>query len=107
MGTGTALALSGRTILIVESDVRFLDQLQKALEAEGADVLVVRDPHSVVGAQRLTRSVFSAAVINDWYGRVDHSLPHVPVLPYGKASPVPARADAIIGELKRLLGIES
>jgi len=103
MGAGTGPALSGQTILIVESDVVLVGQLQKALQAEGADVLVVTDPFSAAGTQRITGLIFTAAVVNDWY-RPHPSLRHMPVLLYGRSSSVPAQADAIVGELKRLLG---
>jgi hypothetical protein len=107
MGASRRPPLRAKTIPIVESDLVFLDQLQRALRAEGADLLIVTQPYSVAGAQRLTRLVFSAAVINDRYRRVLRSLRHMPVLLSGGTSTVPVQLDAIVDELKRLLGVQN
>jgi CheY-like chemotaxis protein len=97
-------ALDGLTILIVESDARFLRLLQKALGDEGASTLAVSDPNSVAGARRITQSIFSAAVVNDWHRRAAYTLRDMPALIYGGTTPVPAQVDAIVGELKAVLG---
>jgi CheY-like chemotaxis protein len=97
-------ALDGLTILIVESDARFLRQLQKALQDLGASTLAVSDPNSVAGARRITQLIFSAAVVNDWHRRAAYTLRNMPALIYGGSSPVPAQVDAIVVELKALLG---
>jgi DNA-binding NtrC family response regulator len=96
-------ALNGHRILIVESDVQLQRSLQWALAQEGAETLVVADPSSVAGAQRLTQSIFTAAVVNDWHRRIESSLRNMPVLVYGGTAPVPAQADAIVRELEALL----
>ena len=96
-------ALDGLTILIVESDARFLGELRRALEEEGAATLAVSDPNSVAGAQRITQSIFSAAVINEWHQRAAHSLRNMPALIYGGTAPVPAQVDAILAALKAVL----
>jgi CheY-like chemotaxis protein len=95
--------LGGHRILIVENDVQFQRVLQAALEHEGAETLIVTDPSSVAGTQRLTQSVFTAALVNDWHRRIEHTLRNMPVLIYGRSAPVPAQADAIVRELKALL----
>jgi hypothetical protein len=95
--------LHGLRILIVESDVQLLRDLQTALDEEGAGTLVVTDPHSFAGAERITRFIFDAALINDWYRGTESSLQKLPVVLYGRAAPVPAQADIIVGELRRAL----
>ena len=107
MGVGISTDFNGQTILVVESDCRFLYQLQGALKKEGASTLSVINPYSFTGAQRITRLIFSAAVINDWHRRVQHSLRNMPVLIYGGAAPVPAQVDAIVRELKRVLCVKT
>jgi len=103
MGAAAESALNGLTILIVESDARFLHQLQRALQEEDADTIAVIDPTSVAGAQRITQSIFSAAVINEWHRRAAHSLRDIPALIYGGTAPVPAQVDAILAALKAVL----
>jgi hypothetical protein len=98
-------AFHGQRILIVESDARFLHQLQGTLKKEGASTFAVIDPYSFAGAHRITRLIYSAAAINDWHRRVLHSLHYMPVVLYGRTAPVPAQVDAIIGELKAILGV--
>jgi hypothetical protein len=94
--------LEGRRILIVESEVAFGPELQDALERVGAETVIVRDPYSDEGARRIAAYAVCAAVINDQHRNVANTL-NVPVLVYGQHAEVPARADAIMHALKRLL----
>ena len=103
MDAGVDSDLRGRRILIVESETRFLHHLETALEEQGAETLAVTDPYSFAGAERITRFVFSAAVINEWYRRVQSSLRNMPVVIYGGTAPVPAQVDVIVRELKSVI----
>ena len=94
--------LRGRRILIVESEILFLDQLVSALENDGAETVHVTDPYSDAGAERIGAYTCCAAALNS----VHHSIAKlldVPVLVYGSHTEVPARVDAIVRELQRLL----
>jgi DNA-binding response OmpR family regulator len=63
----------GNVILVVEPDVTsFVSQLQEAIEAEGAESIVVRDPAAAMA--RCKRFEFSVALVNvrhhDMVGRL-------------------------------------
>jgi CheY-like chemotaxis protein len=105
MSVSVVPALDGHRILIVESDIQFQRQLQEALKLEGADTLAVTDPNSVAGAQQITRSAFSVALINDWHRRAHLALGRMPVVVYGGRAPVPAQVVVIVSGLKGLLGM--
>jgi hypothetical protein len=94
--------MRGHSILIVESEVSsFASRLQEVIERAGAQSLIVRDPYSADGAQRLKQFKFSAAVINVQHRRLIDDL-DVPVVVYG-GSETPAFPDVIVSKLKRLL----
>jgi hypothetical protein len=94
--------MRGHSILIVESEVSsFARLLQEPVEQTGAESLVVRDPYSVAGVERIKRFKFSAAAINVQHRAVIDDL-DVPVVVYG-GSETPARSDVIVSKLKRLL----
>jgi hypothetical protein len=42
--------------------------------------------------------------VPDWHRRAAYTLRNMPVLIYGGTTPVPAQVDAIVGELKAVLG---
>ena len=94
--------LDGRRILIVESEVVFGPKLQDALEGAGAETVIVRDPYSDEGARHIAAYAICAAVINAQHSGVAKAL-SVPVLVYGLDAEVPARGDAIMRGLKRML----
>jgi len=96
------LGLKGRRILIVESEVALGPMLQDALEHEGAETIIVRDPYSANGEAQLKRYAVCAAIVNGVHRGMAKGL-SVPALLYGGDMPVPARADAIIRELKAML----
>jgi hypothetical protein len=95
-------ALKGRRILIVESEVALGPALQDALEHEGAETIIVRDPYSSNGAAQLERYAVCAAIVNSVHRGVERVL-SVPALLYGGDMPVPARTDAIVHELRAML----
>ena len=96
------MSLSGHSILIVESEVAsFVVALQAAIERTGAESLVVRDPSTSEGLERIRRFKFSAAVINILHRSLIDDL-DIPVLVYG-GSAIPARPDMIVAKLRRLL----
>jgi hypothetical protein len=94
--------LKGQRILIVESEVSLSPKLQDALEDEGAETVVVPDPYSTSGAQSIARFIICAAVVNVAHSGVADALT-VPVVVYGPNRPIPARVEAIVAELKRVL----
>jgi hypothetical protein len=91
--------------LIVESEIGFGPQLEEALQTEGAETVIVRDPYSNHGARSVSRFVVCAAVINNQHRSVAKAL-SVPVLIYGHDVPVPARTATIVRELKHMLSQE-
>jgi hypothetical protein len=95
-------SLRGRRILIVESEVVFGAKLQDALEHEGAETAIVRDPYSADGPARMSQYAVCAAAINVVHEGCGKALT-VPVLLYGEAMLVPAHIDAIKEALERLL----
>ena len=65
------MRLPGHAILIVESETTaFVIRLQAAIQETGAETLVVRDPYSADGEERLREFAVSAAVINAQHGRL-------------------------------------
>src|SRR3989304_10460473 len=102
MDSSTQPDLRGRRILIVESEIPFLDQLMSALENEGAETVHVTDPYSDAGAERIGAYTCCAAALNS----VHHSIAKlldVPVLVYGSHTEGPARGDAIVRGVARRL----
>jgi Tfp pilus assembly protein PilW len=92
--------LSGRLILIVESDIHLVRHLVRSLEEdERAQTAYVTDPCCQVSAARMQKFAWSAALVNNSYRDAVKSL-DVPVLLYGPETDVPARADAITDALK-------
>jgi DNA-binding response OmpR family regulator len=75
-GEGTAAvergSLEGKTILVVEKEPLIALDLQRALEAAGAEVIVARNAKEAVS--RIKKSRFAAGVI-DWHpSSEDHRL---------------------------------
>ena len=94
--------LKDRRILIIESEVVLAPNLQDALEHEGTETVLVRDPHSLKGAEHIAQYQFCAAAINAVHSGVAEDVT-VPVLFYGENERVPADVDAIVKELRTLL----
>jgi hypothetical protein len=95
--------LSGRLVLIVESDMALVRHLVRALqEDEKAQTAHMTDPCCQTSTARMQKFAWSGAVVNERYRAVMKSL-DVPVVFYGPESDVPARADAITDALKSRL----
>jgi hypothetical protein len=85
-----ALDLSGRLILIVESEVLLVRHLVRALEEdEKALTTYVTDSHSGRGADRIRTFQWFAAVVNNTHSEVTQGL-RAPILFYGPETDVPS-----------------
>jgi hypothetical protein len=76
-------------------------RLQEALESKGAETLVISDPYSTNGTANFARFSICGAAVSGVHQNVARAL-KVPVVVYGEQTAVPARVDAIVGELKRI-----
>jgi hypothetical protein len=76
--------------------------LQEALERKGAATVLVRDPYSATGGQRIGAFQVSAAVVNCQHRGVAEVFASASVL-YGGSSAVPATVDGVVDGLKTLL----
>ena len=95
--------LRERRILIIESEHPFVYHLRAALEEEGAETVVVTDPYSVAGADRISMYSVCAAAVNDVHRSVAGGLKSMPVLVYGREERVPAEIGAVVRGLKEML----
>ena len=93
--------LTGHAILIVENEISwFVDKLQNAIDATGAQSMVIRGPERSV-IDRIRRWKFSAAVLNIEHAPDVGDL-DIPLLVYGTTD-LPKRPRVILGTLAKLL----
>jgi hypothetical protein len=96
--------LKGRRILIVESEAALDPQLQRAIEAEGGETILVPDPSSPSGATALARFSMCAAIVKAAHKGVTQALQeNLPIVTYGANQRVPAQVDPVVEELRRVL----
>jgi hypothetical protein len=92
--------LRGHSILIIDSEVSgFADRLAATLEHGGAETLVVRDPYSGNGPERIRQFTFSAALVSAEHGSVTANL-GMPTVLYTRSE----KPEAIVASLERMLG---
>jgi len=93
--------LTGHGILIVESEIaRFVDALQRGIDATGAESVVIRRPEASVTA-RMRRLKFTAAVVNIEHAPAVVDL-GVPAVVYGTPD-LPKHPRTIVEALVKLL----
>jgi hypothetical protein len=92
--------LRGHSILIIDSEISaFADQLASTLRGGGAETLIVRDPYTGSGPDRIKAFAFSAAVVSSEHETLARRL-GIPIVLYTR-SDQPA---AIVRSLEEVLG---
>lgn len=93
--------LTGHAILIVESEIAlFVEALQRAIDATGAESIVIRRPEASITA-RMRRLKFTAAVVNIEHAPAVDDL-GIPAVIYGTPD-LPKHPRAIVEALATLL----
>lgn len=94
------MPLTGHKILIVENEIGFfVRELQKALEAAGAETLVARS--LVVALVRMEMLTFTAVAASAEHSDIEKHA-KVPLLIYGQGF-TPRKADVVVTEMIRLM----
>jgi|RifCSP13_1_1023834.scaffolds.fasta_scaffold412594_1 hypothetical protein len=94
------MTLRDCAILIVDSEVSlFATELAAAVEYAGAGTVIVRDPYTGSGPDRIKDFAFTAALVSAEHRALATRL-NVPTLLYQRTE----RPDAIVASLEEMLG---